>query len=237
MGEHRQEPRELGLTAPGGREAHVTGLAVDSREVTAGHLSPRCRDRACTARRSSATRCAWAPRDPDRCRGRADRRDGARGTSARAGDGRRSARRRWPIPPRYGSAPSPRRGRRDRHQRQDLRGQLHCARSGRSWACARSISARPGWRATGRPPLGIPRPTVITLHRTLADAARAGSPMRDGGVLARAGPAPARRGALRAAGFTNFSQDHLDYHGTIWRITSPPRLGSSRGCCRRRALR
>ena len=36
---------------------------------------------------------------------------------------------------------------------------------------------------------------------------------------------------LAAAAFTNFSRDHLDYHGTMEAI-SKPRCGCSRGFCR-----
>ena len=36
---------------------------------------------------------------------------------------------------------------------------------------------------------------------------------------------------LAAAAFTNFSRDHLDYHGR-WRSISRPRCGCSRSFCR-----
>lgn len=59
-------------------------------------------------------------------------------------------------------------------------------------------------------------PDAITLHRMLADAARAG--VSHAAMEASSHGLDQRRmdGVhLAAAGFTNFTQDHLDYHGTM----------------------
>ncbi|MEM6479657.1 MAG: UDP-N-acetylmuramoyl-L-alanyl-D-glutamate--2,6-diaminopimelate ligase, partial [Pseudomonadota bacterium] len=65
-------------------------------------------------------------------------------------------------------------------------------------------------------PLGHTTPEPITLHRALADAAKAG--VTHGAMEASSHGLEQRRldGVLLcAAAFTNFTQDHLDYHGTF----------------------
>ncbi|MEM8592340.1 MAG: UDP-N-acetylmuramoyl-L-alanyl-D-glutamate--2,6-diaminopimelate ligase [Pseudomonadota bacterium] len=65
-------------------------------------------------------------------------------------------------------------------------------------------------------PLGHTTPEPITLHRALAEAARHG--ITHGAMEASSHGLEQRRldgVMLTAAGFTNFSQDHLDYHGTF----------------------
>lgn len=65
-------------------------------------------------------------------------------------------------------------------------------------------------------PLAHTTPEPITLHRTLAEAARAG--VSHGAMEASShGLAQNRLDGVRlkAAGFTNFTQDHLDYHETF----------------------
>ncbi|MEO0485905.1 MAG: UDP-N-acetylmuramoyl-L-alanyl-D-glutamate--2,6-diaminopimelate ligase [Pseudomonadota bacterium] len=65
-------------------------------------------------------------------------------------------------------------------------------------------------------PLGHTTPEPITLHRALADAARAG--ITHGAMEASSHGLDQRRldgVLLTAAAFTNFTQDHLDYHGTF----------------------
>ncbi|MFQ6552517.1 UDP-N-acetylmuramoyl-L-alanyl-D-glutamate--2,6-diaminopimelate ligase [Aestuariibius insulae] len=69
-----------------------------------------------------------------------------------------------------------------------------------------------GWSA----PLGHTTPEPITLHRALTEAAEAG--VTHGAMEASShGLAQYRLDGVRlaAAGFTNFSQDHLDYHETF----------------------
>ncbi|MEO0678428.1 MAG: UDP-N-acetylmuramoyl-L-alanyl-D-glutamate--2,6-diaminopimelate ligase, partial [Pseudomonadota bacterium] len=65
-------------------------------------------------------------------------------------------------------------------------------------------------------PLGHTTPEPITLHRALADAAAHG--ITHGAMEASSHGLEQRRldgVVLKAAGFTNFTQDHLDYHGTF----------------------
>ncbi|GGL82675.1 UDP-N-acetylmuramoyl-L-alanyl-D-glutamate--2,6-diaminopimelate ligase [Pseudooceanicola nanhaiensis] len=65
-------------------------------------------------------------------------------------------------------------------------------------------------------PLSHTTPEPITLHRVLAEAARAG--VTHGCMEASSHGLAQRRldgVQLRAAGFTNFTQDHLDYHATF----------------------
>jgi UDP-N-acetylmuramoyl-L-alanyl-D-glutamate--2,6-diaminopimelate ligase len=65
-------------------------------------------------------------------------------------------------------------------------------------------------------PSGHTTPEPITLHRLLADAAHAG--VTHAAMEASSHGLDQRRldgVRLAAAGFTNFSQDHLDYHGTF----------------------
>ncbi|MEM6727569.1 MAG: Mur ligase family protein, partial [Pseudomonadota bacterium] len=65
-------------------------------------------------------------------------------------------------------------------------------------------------------PLGHTTPDPITLHEALAEAAKAG--ITHGAMEASSHGLDQRRldGVyLEAAAFTNFSQDHLDYHGTF----------------------
>ncbi len=59
-------------------------------------------------------------------------------------------------------------------------------------------------------------PDPITLHRMLADGGRRRRhPCRDGGVSHGLDQRRLDGVQLLAAGFTNFTQDHLDYHGTF----------------------
>jgi UDP-N-acetylmuramoyl-L-alanyl-D-glutamate--2,6-diaminopimelate ligase len=65
-------------------------------------------------------------------------------------------------------------------------------------------------------PLAHTTPEPITLHRALAEAARNG--ITHGAMEASSHGLDQRRldgVTLRAAGFTNFTQDHLDYHETF----------------------
>ncbi len=65
-------------------------------------------------------------------------------------------------------------------------------------------------------PLAHTTPEPITLHRTLAQAARNG--ITHGAMEASSHGLDQRRlegVVLKAAGFTNFTQDHLDYHETF----------------------
>lgn len=55
MSETTKTLGELGLTARSGRDAKITGLAVDSRDVRDGYLSRHSPARGCMARTSSNT--------------------------------------------------------------------------------------------------------------------------------------------------------------------------------------
>lgn len=73
-----------------------------------------------------------------------------------------------------------------------------------------------GVEGSFRAPLAHTTPEPITLHRTLAAAAEAG--ITHGAMEASSHGLDQRRldGVhISAAGFTNFTQDHLDYHGTF----------------------
>ena len=71
-----------------------------------------------------------------------------------------------------------------------------------------------GARVDGGPvPLARTTPEAPDLHRLLARMRDAGVTGRGaGGLVARARPASRRRRRVRRGGFTNLSQDHLDYH-------------------------
>ena len=107
-------------------------------------------------------------------------------------------------------------GRRHRHQRQDLGRDLYPPDLGARWATPPSTSAPPGSRARGRRPSAHTTPDPITLQRVLAQAAAAG--VTHAAMEASSHGLDQRRldgVRLRAAGFTNFTQDHLDYHKTF----------------------
>ena len=116
-----------------------------------------------------------------------------------------------------------RRRRRHRHQRQDVDRLV-----GRAGAAARSASAAASSarsasasRRRGRPggdsrSTGLTTPDPITLQDALRDFAdRRLRGVRDRGLVDRHRRASPRRHAGRVAVFTNFTQDHLDYHGDM----------------------
>ncbi len=141
------------------------------------------------------------------------------GTPAAAG-ARRSRRdpapRLRPRPPRACTGRSaPGGGRHHRHQRQDLHRRLlpPDLRPPRP-------HGRPAWARSGvqtddeaLTPPGLTTPDAGEVARWAAELARARRPPpRRRGVVARPRPAPARRPDPTAAGFTNLTRDHLDYH-------------------------
>jgi UDP-N-acetylmuramoyl-L-alanyl-D-glutamate--2,6-diaminopimelate ligase len=92
-------------------------------------------------------------------------------------------------------------GRGDRHERQDLGRDLHPPDLGRRWAMPRSTSARRGRGGLGRRPRAHTTPEPITLHRAAGRGGEGGrDPCGDGGLVPRARPAAAGRGAAAAAG-------------------------------------
>lgn len=207
---------ELGLTAQGGREARITGLSVDSRKVRPGHLF--------AALPGSATHGAefiqYALRmgaaailtDREGARIAGDALAGADAALIVSEDPRQAlayAAALW-----FGAQP-----------------ETMVAVTGTSGKTSVATFTRQIWQALGHrainlgtmgvlgdfeTPLAHTTPEPITLHRVLADAAQAG--ITHAAMEASSHGLDQRRldgVRLQAAAFTNFSQDHLDYHETF----------------------
>lgn len=207
---------ELGLTAQGGREARITGLSVDSRKVRPGHLF--------AALPGSATHGAefiqYAVRmgaaailtDREGARIAGDALAGADAALIVSEDPRQAlayAAALW-----FGAQP-----------------ETMVAVTGTSGKTSVATFTRQIWQALGHrainlgtmgvlgdfeAPLAHTTPEPITLHRVLADAAQAG--ITHAAMEASSHGLDQRRldgVRLQAAAFTNFSQDHLDYHETF----------------------
>ncbi len=207
---------ELGLTARGGREARITGLAVDSRAVRPGFLFAALPG-------SKAHGAAFIPAALDL---------GAVAVLTDA-EGARIAQ---GLPGMANIALV---------VAEDAREALSFAAAlwfGRQPATMVAVTGTNGktsvatftrqiWAALGLPainigttgvegawdaPSGHTTPEPITLHRLLAEAAEAG--ITHAAMEASSHGLDQRRldaVRLKAAGFTNFTQDHLDYHGTF----------------------
>ncbi|NUB43781.1 UDP-N-acetylmuramoyl-L-alanyl-D-glutamate--2,6-diaminopimelate ligase [Fertoebacter nigrum] len=206
----------LGLTARGGRDAQVTGLAVDSRQVQPGFLFAALpgsvahgADYIPTALRMGATAILTD------AAGAALAQDALAGSDAAlvvAEDPRQalaSAAALW-----FGAQPA-----------------TMVAVTGTNGKTSVASFTRQIWMALGHAAINIgttgvegawhapsahTTPEPITLHRLLRDAAAAG--------VTHAAMEASSHGLdqhrmdgvrLRAAGFTNFTQDHLDYHATF----------------------
>ena len=207
---------ELGLTAQGGREARVTGLSVDSRAVKDGHLFvalPGTRVHGGEFIQYALRMGAGAVlTDREGARiaeaelAEADVGTGAgRGSASGAGLCRGFVVR--------ASARDGRCG--DRHQRQDLCCDLHAADLDALGLAAINLGTT-GVEGAYTAPLAHTTPEPITLHRLLAAAAEAG--VTHAAMEASSHGLEQRRldgVRLAAAAFTNFSQDHLDYHATF----------------------
>lgn len=207
---------ELGLTAQGGREARITGLSVDSRKIRPGHLF--------AALPGSATHGAefiqYALRmgaaailtDREGARIAGDALAGADAALIVSEDPRQAlayAAALW-----FGAQP-----------------ETMVAVTGTSGKTSVATFTRQIWQALGHrainlgtmgvlgdfeTPLAHTTPEPITLHRVLADAAQAG--ITHAAMEASSHGLDQRRPdgvRLQAAAFTNFSQDHLDYHETF----------------------
>ncbi|MFA5539069.1 MAG: UDP-N-acetylmuramoyl-L-alanyl-D-glutamate--2,6-diaminopimelate ligase [Gemmobacter sp.] len=204
---------ELGLTARGGREARVTGLAVDSREVREGFLFAALPG----SRVHGAEFITYALRmgagavltDAEGARIAADVLVASDAALVVAEDPRQTlagAAALW-----FGAQP-----------------EVMVAVTGTSGKTSVTSFTRQIWQALGfaacnlgtmgvegdwEAPLAHTTPEPITLHRALAAMAAEG--VTHAAMEASSHGLDQRRldgVRLAAAGFTNFSQDHLDYH-------------------------
>ncbi|MCF1708959.1 UDP-N-acetylmuramoyl-L-alanyl-D-glutamate--2,6-diaminopimelate ligase [Tabrizicola sp. J26] len=207
---------ELGLTARGGREARITGLAVDSRAVRPGYLFA-----ALPGSKAHGAAFISAALDLGAVAVLTDA-EGARLAQGLPGiatvalvvaeDAREAlsfAAALW-----FGRQP-----------------ETMVAVTGTNGKTSVATFTRQIWSALGLPainigttgvegawdaPSGHTTPEPITLHRLLAEAADAG--ITHAAMEASSHGLDQRRldaVRLKAAGFTNFTQDHLDYHGTF----------------------
>lgn len=203
---------ELGLTALGGREARVSGLALDSREVRPGALFAALPGHsahgAAHARAAVAAGAVAVLTDPEglRLMGEVDAAlvvaEDARQTFARAAA-------LWfgPVPETVVAVT----GTNGKTSVASFCRQLWGA-MGRRAVNVGTTGVEGAWEA----PLRHTTPDALTLHRVLAEAARAG--VTHAAMEASSHGLDQRRldGVwLAAAGWTNLTQDHLDYHGTM----------------------
>lgn len=207
---------ELGLTAQGGRRAEVTGLAVDSREVRSGCLFAALPGTRVHGARfiGSALRSGAAAVLTDAAGARIAEQDlaGAEAALVIAQDPHQAlayAAALW-----FGAQP-----------------ETVVAVTGTNGKTSVASFTRQIWTALGLEAVSIgttgvegaleaalahTTPDPITLHRILAEAEAAG--VTHAAMEASShGLAQRRLDGVRlaAAGFTNFSQDHLDYHASF----------------------
>ena len=207
---------ELGLTARGGREVRVTGLAVDSRQVKPGYLFaalPGTRVHGGEfiqyALRMGATAVLT---DAEGARIAAAEIEASDAALVIAADPRQALS--YTAALWFGAQP-----------------ETMVAVTGTNGKTSVASFTRQLWQELGmrainlgttgvegdwQAPLGHTTPDPITLHRALADAAASG--VGHAAMEASSHGLEQRRldgVTLRAAGFTNFSQDHLDYHATM----------------------
>ncbi len=204
---------DLGLTAQGGREARITGLSVDSREVRPGHLFAALPGATLhgagfveTALEKGA---AAILTDAEGARIAGPALDRSQAALVLAHEPRQALARAAALW--FGPHPA-----------------TVIAVTGTNGKTSVSSFARQIWMALGRQavnlgttgiegawahPLKHTTPEPITLHRALAEANRAG--VTHVAMEASSHGLDQHRldGVwLSAAGFTNFTQDHLDYH-------------------------
>ena len=216
MTEQGRSLAALGLTARGGREARVTGLAVDSRAVRDGFLFAALPG----ARVHGGEFIQYALRmgaaavltDAEGARLAAGVLEASPAAVILAEDPRQTlayAAALW-----FGAQP-----------------ETTVGVTGTNGKTSVATFTRQIWTALGHAAINIgttgvegawqapsphTTPEPITLHRMLADAAAAG--VTHAAMEASSHGLDQRRldgVRLRAAGFTNFTQDHLDYHGTF----------------------
>ncbi|ETX26805.1 UDP-N-acetylmuramoylalanyl-D-glutamate--2,6-diaminopimelate ligase [Roseivivax isoporae LMG 25204] len=207
---------QLGLTARGGRDARVTGLSVDSREVAAGHLFaalPGTQVHGARFVAAALERGAGAiltdAEGADIAAEALAASDAALVIAAEPRAALAYAAALW-----FGAQP-----------------ETMVAVTGTNGKTSVATFTRAIWQELGlravnlgttgvegdwHAPLRHTTPEPITLHRALAEAARAGV---DHAAMEASSHGLAQRRldgvTLRAAGFTNFSQDHLDYHASF----------------------
>ena len=216
MGEKVSSLAELGLTAQGGREARITGLSVDSRDVKPGHLFfalPGSRLHGAEfIQYALRMEAAAVLTDAEGARIAADVLAGSEAALVIAQDPREALAQTASLW--FGPHPA-----------------TVVAVTGTNGKTSVSTFCRQIWELMGiegvnlgttgvegvwTHPLKHTTPEPITLHRVLAEAEAAGvshvameasshglDQRRLDGVL------------LAAAAFSNFTQDHLDYHGTF----------------------
>ncbi|SDI30647.1 UDP-N-acetylmuramoyl-L-alanyl-D-glutamate--2,6-diaminopimelate ligase [Salipiger marinus] len=204
---------DLGLTARGGREARVTGLSLDSREVAQGHLFAALPGTRVHGARFIATAlergAAAVLTDAEGAALAAEALAGSEAALIVAAEPRAAlayAAALW-----FGAQPA-----------------TMVAVTGTNGKTSVATFLRRIWQELGfrainlgttgiegdwQAPLKHTTPDPLTLHRALADAARSGV---DHGVMEASSHGLDQRRLdgvqIRAAGFTNFTQDHLDYH-------------------------
>ena len=206
----------LGLTAKGGREAQVTGLAVDSRAVRNGFLFAALPGSAAhgaqfipQALRQGASAILT---DPEGARLAQEALADSDAALVIAEDARAALA--WSAALWFRDQPN-----------------TVVAVTGTNGKTSVATFTRQIWMALGHAainigttgvegswdaPSGHTTPEPITLHRLLADAAHAG--VTHAAMEASSHGLDQRRldgVRLTAAAFTNFTQDHLDYHGTF----------------------
>ena len=207
---------DLGLTARGGRDVRITGLAVDSRDVRDGYLFaalPGTRVHGAEfiqyALRQGATAILTDAEGAEIARAELDASDAALVIAADSRQALAYTAALW-----FGRQP-----------------ETVVAVTGTNGKTSVASFTRMIWQELGLravnlgttgvegdwfAPLKHTTPEPITLHRALAEAAAAG--VDHAAMEASSHGLEQRRldgVQLRAAGFTNFSQDHLDYHATF----------------------
>lgn len=214
MSEQVKSLSELGLTALGGRDARLTGLAVDSREVRDGFLFaalPGTKVHGATFITRAVEQGAVAVLTD--AEGVAIAGDALKDVAVvQAEDPRQTLA--YSAALWFGAQPP-----------------IMVAVTGTNGKTSVSTFARMIWAELGhdavnlgttgvegayQAPLRHTTPEPITLHRVLRDCAQAG--VTHAAMEASSHGLAQRRldGVhLRAAGFTNFTQDHLDYHATF----------------------
>ncbi|WP_417261571.1 UDP-N-acetylmuramoyl-L-alanyl-D-glutamate--2,6-diaminopimelate ligase [Celeribacter sp.] len=207
---------ELGLTAQSGGEAQITGLSVDSRRVEPGHLFaalPGAHAHGASFVPMALTMGAKAIlTDPEGARLAADAIADHRPTVVVVEDPRQALA--YAAALFYGAQPD-----------------VMVAVTGTNGKTSVATFTRQIWQLLGVPAINIgttgvegdwqapsphTTPEPITLHGMLSEAAHAG--VSHGAMEASSHGLAQRRldgVELTAAAFTNFTQDHLDYHATF----------------------
>ncbi len=216
MADRAKSLRDLGLTAKGGREALITGLAIDSRAVREGHLFAGLPG----SRVHGGEFIPYALRmgagavltDAEGAALAADALKATQAAVVIVQDAREALARTAALW--FGAQP-----------------ETMAAVTGTNGKTSVATFARQIWMALGHAAINIgttgiegaweapsahTTPDPVTLHRMLAEAAEAG--VTHAAMEASSHGLDQRRldgVRLKAAGFTNFTQDHLDYHGTM----------------------